>query len=214
VALQEERARGGPAATDLSAALAQAMQRTEEEFLEFARQKQIYSGSTGCVLLVSQAGELVVGSVGDTEAHLARSGRPVALTRPHNPKRNEEERRRVLDMGGRIWQGRLGHPRLNPAYFSLAVSRAFGDLYFKDPEHTANRVSGLVATPDISRLLISPEDDFVRTLPLPLRPACLPSSSGLLLLFLLAYLVSLRSPSPPPRSPASQCWPAMGCGTF
>jgi hypothetical protein len=42
----------------------------------------------------------------------------------HNPKKNPKEAERVLKEGGVIWQSRLGHPVFNPAFLSLAVSRA------------------------------------------------------------------------------------------
>lgn len=42
----------------------------------------------------------------------------------HNPKKNPAEAERVTAAGGVIWQYRLGHPIFNPAFLSLAVSRA------------------------------------------------------------------------------------------
>ncbi len=81
---------------------------------------------------------------------LGADGKPVAvpLSAIHNVKDNADEERRVRELGGVIFHGRVGHPCLNPAYFSIAVSRAIGDLMFKSKSYTDGRLSGIVADPE------------------------------------------------------------------
>ncbi len=43
---------------------------------------------------------------------------------------------------------RLGHP-MAPMNYSLAVSRALGDMPFKHSDFTKGHTSGLIAEPDI-----------------------------------------------------------------
>jgi integrin-linked kinase-associated serine/threonine phosphatase 2C len=57
---------------------------------------------------------------------------------------------RIRSLGGRDYKRRLGHPKYNPQVISLAVSRAIGDLFFKDAQFTDGHPSGLVAEPHIS----------------------------------------------------------------
>jgi serine/threonine protein phosphatase PrpC len=104
---------------------------------------------------------LYVANLGDSEMVLCTEGKSEILTECHNPKKNEKELQRVEAMGGRIIKGRVGHPRLNPSIFSIAVSRAIGDSFFKDPQVTEGRPSGLIAEPYITQRLIKESDEFL-----------------------------------------------------
>jgi len=53
-------------------------------------------------------------------------------------------------MGGRIWRNRLGHTKISPQVLSLAVSRAIGDIFFKDETFTGGTPTGLTAEPFIA----------------------------------------------------------------
>merc|ERR1712151_1208355 len=75
-------------------------------------------------------------------------------TEVHNPRRNQLEADRITSLGGRIWHGRLGHPKISPQVLSLAVSRAIGDLFFKDAD---GRCSGLTAEAYIATVEICQE---------------------------------------------------------
>ena len=64
---------------------------------------------------------------------LVRSeGEPLTLSEVHNPKKNSAEIKRIEAIGGRLYHERVGHPKLNPAYVNIAVSRAmYVCRYFK-----------------------------------------------------------------------------------
>lgn len=143
-------------AADPAEALRRAFAQTEEQWLAFARQNDFMDGTTAAVVLVDrECAQCVVGNVGDSEVLLGirdSDGRTrhQALTQVHHLKRSEPEAKRVTDAGGRIWHGRLAHPKINPQVLSLSVSRAIGDLFFKDEGYTGGQASGLTAEPYIT----------------------------------------------------------------
>merc|ERR1711920_1036922 len=65
---------------------------------------------------------------------------------------------RISAAGGRIWRGRLGHPKINPQVLSLSVSRAIGDIFFKDDSYTEGQASGLTAEPYIKLVEMNTPD--------------------------------------------------------
>merc|ERR1712039_568496 len=68
------------------------------------------------------------------------------------------EAARISAAGGRIWRGRLGHPKINPQVLSLSVTRAIGDLFFKDESYTDGLASGLIAEPYITSVDVGAKD--------------------------------------------------------
>src|SRR4051812_26913640 len=98
-------------------------------------------GSCVCVALI-HGNTLYVASVGDSAAILCRKGEHLKLTYPHTPK-NKSECKRVLELGGKIkvcnstllahyfQHDRLCHPKWNPSFVNIGVTRAIGDVYFK-----------------------------------------------------------------------------------
>eukprot|EP00440_Ansanella_granifera_P064768 gb/GFBE01070224.1/.p1 GENE.gb/GFBE01070224.1/~~gb/GFBE01070224.1/.p1 ORF type:complete len:405 (+),score=59.31 gb/GFBE01070224.1/:1-1215(+) len=137
-------------------ALQKAFAQTEAEWLSLARQDDLMDGTTAAVVVVDRvAGRCIVGNVGDSEVVLggrSADGTTVAhaLTEVHHCKRSDAEAKRITDLGGRVWRGRLGHPKISPQVLSLAVSRAIGDLFFKDEKFTGGLASGLTADPYIN----------------------------------------------------------------
>eukprot|EP00927_Polykrikos_kofoidii_P016777 TRINITY_DN17610_c0_g1_i1.p1 TRINITY_DN17610_c0_g1~~TRINITY_DN17610_c0_g1_i1.p1 ORF type:complete len:439 (+),score=69.55 TRINITY_DN17610_c0_g1_i1:92-1408(+) len=142
--------------SETSEALRRAFSRTDDEWLSIARQDELMDGTTAAVVLVDRArSRCIVGNVGDSEVLLGtldeagnRSFRP--LTEVHHGGRNASEAQRVESVGGRIWKGRVSHPEISPQVLSLAVSRAIGDLFFKDKAYTSGKESGLTADPYIA----------------------------------------------------------------
>mmetsp|Transcript_116075 Transcript_116075/g.328978 ORF Transcript_116075/g.328978 Transcript_116075/m.328978 type:complete len:443 (+) Transcript_116075:130-1458(+) len=141
---------------DTIGALRRAFAQTEEDWLATARENKLMDGTTAAVAIVDRAnGRCVVGNVGDSEVLLGtrdESGRTgfQTLTEVHHLKRSDSEAQRITDAGGRIWRGRLGHPKISPQVLSLSVSRAIGDLFFKDDRYTEGEPSGLTAEPYIT----------------------------------------------------------------
>jgi len=134
----------------------------EEEFLKKARDTMIGAGTTAAVALLKQPNVLVIANVGDSEIVLCKNGKAVLLSECHNPKKNDNETKRVESEGGIIYHQRIGHPLFNPAFLSLAVSRAIGDIMFKPSEETtAGKPSGLTAIPHVQVITLTNEDEFV-----------------------------------------------------
>ncbi|EPY43314.1 protein phosphatase [Angomonas deanei] len=121
------------------------------------------SNESGCVCAVVLVLEdkLVIGNVGDTEAILCRSGKPILLTTKHNLSSNPDELERVRGVGGRIFQNRVGHPKFNPSVISLAVTRAIGDAGYKLDEYTDGKPSGVIAEPSTKTVQLTNEDEYV-----------------------------------------------------
>jgi len=144
--------------------LRKAFGRLEDEWLALARAEELMDGTTAAVALLDRTrGRCIVGNVGDSEVLLgtrdslgATSFK--ALTEVHHLKRSAEEAARVTAAGGRVWNGRLGHPKINPQVFSLSVSRAIGDLFFKDERYTDGQASGLIAEPYIAAAEVCGKD--------------------------------------------------------
>jgi len=87
------------------------------------------SGSTGLCCVIYES-NLYLGNVGDSECVLgsreASKGRfrATLLSKKHNPT-EADEKKRILDMGGSVVFGRV--------FGTLAVSRGFGDMTYKQP---------------------------------------------------------------------------------
>lgn len=129
-------------------------------FIEYADAQRLDAGSTLAIVLVVGT-DLVVANVGDSEVVLNRSGTPLVLTTIHNMRKNEAEEDRVRTVGGRVHHKRLGHPRYNPAFFSIAVTRSIGDLFFKTGAFTDGKASGLIAEADTCKVALTSADRFV-----------------------------------------------------
>mmetsp|Transcript_30594 Transcript_30594/g.65982 ORF Transcript_30594/g.65982 Transcript_30594/m.65982 type:complete len:372 (-) Transcript_30594:87-1202(-) len=145
-------------------ALRSAFIRLETEWLKLALEEQHMDGTTAAVALLDKARQhIIVGNVGDSEVLLGtkkKSGEVSfdVLSEVHHVKRNPAEAERIAACGGRLWKGRLGHPRINPITCTLSVSRAIGDIFFKDPKYTHGHATGLIADPWIKSVDICTED--------------------------------------------------------
>eukprot|EP01116_Phalansterium_solitarium_P000287 TRINITY_DN10188_c0_g1_i1.p1 TRINITY_DN10188_c0_g1~~TRINITY_DN10188_c0_g1_i1.p1 ORF type:complete len:598 (-),score=153.41 TRINITY_DN10188_c0_g1_i1:377-2170(-) len=132
----------------------------EKSFLEVADKQQNESGSTAVVVAI-HGWHMVVGNVGDSMAVLCRSGKAIVLTELHGPV-NPQEVKRVTKAGGTFHGNRkLCHPVWNPSMINLGVTRAIGDLFFKKPEYTEQKATGLTATPWLQEALLRDIDDFI-----------------------------------------------------
>ena len=129
------------------------------------------SGSTcGCVLIDSAF--IYSGNCGDTRCLLSRvDGPAVELSVDHKPT-DPAERRRIEAGGGvvtvnEISVGRNGKKQtVTQAYVELgdaglAVSRAFGDLSFKQRAAVSEDEQVVICRPHVSRWPRTPEDEFV-----------------------------------------------------
>ncbi|KNC52390.1 protein phosphatase 2C [Thecamonas trahens ATCC 50062] len=142
----------------METSLREAYALAESRFISLAESKNVDSGATAVSALI-HGNKLVVANVGDSEAVLSRDGMPVNLTVIHNPAKNPAEEERIVAAGGRVYKKRVALPSVPPHLCNIAVSRAFGDILFKNtPDGTA---SGLTADPDAATWLIEPQDEFL-----------------------------------------------------
>merc|ERR1719482_1848466 len=164
-----------PASRDekIRAALKEAFLQTDKEILAVAeRKKYELVGSTVVAALLhgnpklGTALRLVVANLGDSRAVLCRAGQAVAASDDHKPTRIDEKKR-VERAGGLVLQVR-GAWRVaastNPnsmskaarrEYQGLAMTRSFGDLYFKTPVLLSS------AEPEIQIIPLTDKDLFM-----------------------------------------------------
>ncbi|KAG9136740.1 hypothetical protein Leryth_004515 [Lithospermum erythrorhizon] len=107
-----------------------------------------YCGTTAITCLVLGR-HLLVSNAGDCRAVLCRKGVAVQMSQDHRPT-CLLEKKRVEDLGGFIEYGYLNG--------ELAVTRALGDWYMKDPSGSA---SPLTAEPEVNQILLTDDDEFL-----------------------------------------------------
>lgn len=49
----------------------------------------------------------------------------------------------------------------NPGLINIAVTRALGDIYYKNPKYVEDKCSGMIAEPEIVKLVLTKEDEFL-----------------------------------------------------
>ena len=79
-------------------------------------------------------------------------GEAVALSRDHKPM-DDDERARIVDAGGFVQEGRVNG--------SLALSRAIGDLEYKQSKNLPAKDQIVTAYPEIRECVIEPGDEFM-----------------------------------------------------
>lgn len=157
----------------IKAAITEAFVATDKEILPVAERKKFEQvGSTAvCAMFhgnpkLGTALRLVVSNLGDSRCVICRAGKAVPLSEDHKPNRLDEKKR-IERAGGMILQMR-GTWRIatttNPnattkaqrkEYQGLAMTRSFGDLYFKQPTALA------LAEPDITVIPLTDKDLFL-----------------------------------------------------
>lgn len=130
---------------DTKAALKVAFAKTDDEFITSVEEKES-SGSTAVVCLLHHSSRrLWVANVGDSRCIGDDGELVVALSNDHKPTRPDEVER-IKGMGGFIIHNRV--------MGDLAVSRAFGDQGFKDPQ-----MKLVIAEPEIEERVLTRADN-------------------------------------------------------
>lgn len=156
----------------ISAAICDAFEMTDEEFMQTARQEHLCDGSTALVVLLAHGFEapptestvanckggvakLFVANCGDSRAILVRRRKAVRLSVDHKPERDDETRR-IQKAGGIVIQDQCGIYRVGRKKgehrMFLSTSRAFGDRELKEPRPL------VIAEPEIVVHTLSPDD--------------------------------------------------------
>ncbi|KNC48922.1 alphabet [Thecamonas trahens ATCC 50062] len=143
---------------DVDQAMENGFLATDQEALEFSRNNSATSGAAVVVVFVLGS-MLFVGHCGDALAVLSRDGSAVLLTEPHTLA-NDTEALRVKRDGNYPGGQRLVHPIVDT--MSLGLTRAIGDVSWKDPELTSAQPTGLIATPQTRQEVIYDSvDEFI-----------------------------------------------------
>ncbi|KAM0837172.1 hypothetical protein ACQ4PT_061838 [Festuca glaucescens] len=108
-------------------------------------------GSTACVALVRNK-QLVVANAGDSRCVISRGGQAYNLSRDHKPEL-VAERERIQKAGGFIRMGRING--------SLNLSRAIGDMEFKQNKFLPPEKQIVTSNPDINVVELCDDDDFL-----------------------------------------------------
>eukprot|EP01120_Amphizonella_sp_Union-15-10_P005842 TRINITY_DN1787_c0_g1_i1.p1 TRINITY_DN1787_c0_g1~~TRINITY_DN1787_c0_g1_i1.p1 ORF type:complete len:605 (-),score=124.91 TRINITY_DN1787_c0_g1_i1:91-1836(-) len=136
---------------DVRAALVDSFIQVDRDFLAEAKAKEptMYDGSTGIVVLIRDD-KIYVANTGDSRGVLCRAGQTIPLSYDHKPNSPREEAR-IKKNGGILLLGRVQG--------KLAVSRAFGDIEFKDEETLDAK--WVTAEPDVLEFDIDDETEFL-----------------------------------------------------
>eukprot|EP01025_Chloroclados_australasicus_P042090 TRINITY_DN4483_c0_g1_i1.p2 TRINITY_DN4483_c0_g1~~TRINITY_DN4483_c0_g1_i1.p2 ORF type:complete len:262 (+),score=33.89 TRINITY_DN4483_c0_g1_i1:288-1073(+) len=114
-----------------------------------------YEGpAAGCTAVVAVVHEnkLYVANAGDSRCVLCRGKETISLTKDHKPT-NPEEEKRINAAGGFVTEGRVNG--------SLNLSRAIGDMNYKQLKSKPAEEQIVTANPDIEDIELCPEDRFM-----------------------------------------------------
>ncbi|XP_038692116.1 probable protein phosphatase 2C 21 [Tripterygium wilfordii] len=109
------------------------------------------SGCTACVAVIRN-NQLFVANAGDSRCVLSRKGQAYNLSKDHKPNL-EVEKDRILKAGGFIQVGRVNG--------SLNLSRAIGDVEFKQNKALPAEKQIVTAEPDINTVELCDDDEFL-----------------------------------------------------
>ncbi|KAF0891837.1 hypothetical protein E2562_011015 [Oryza meyeriana var. granulata] len=123
-------------------------------------QKPVYhgplqEGCTACVVLIRN-NQIIVGNAGDARCVLSRNGQAIALSNDHKPNVPAESER-IRAAGGTISVCRGSH-RINDG---IAVSRAIGDLSYKQNTELRREQQLLICSPEIRSEEITDDTEFL-----------------------------------------------------
>lgn len=119
--------------------------QTDDNLEKWCVQEGIYPGSTSITAFLKRVGdkvEIVVPNVGDSRSVLCKLGKTEPMSFDHKPM-NDVEKRRIIASGGFVDFGRVNG--------TLAVSRAFGDMSYKDNKSKGQEEQAVTALPEIKR---------------------------------------------------------------
>ncbi|CAL8469876.1 g9418 [Coccomyxa elongata] len=118
------------------------------------RQPGFRGPCAGCtaVVAVVRGAELWVANAGDSRCVCSRRGLALALSHDHKPT-DEEELQRISRAGGFVAEGRING--------SLNLSRALGDMDYKQSKDLGPAAQMVTAVPEVRALRLEPGDEFL-----------------------------------------------------
>eukprot|EP00923_Selenidium_pygospionis_P054180 GHVN01094404.1.p1 GENE.GHVN01094404.1~~GHVN01094404.1.p1 ORF type:complete len:612 (-),score=109.49 GHVN01094404.1:1415-3250(-) len=103
-----------------------------------------------CALLMEY--RVIVANAGDSRCVVSRAGKAIPLSVDHKPTM-KEEKDRIYKAGGYLVAGRVNG--------NLNLSRAIGDLLYKDNTERRPSEQIVVSTPDVMTFDMTDEDEFI-----------------------------------------------------
>ena len=116
------------------------------------KKRNVRAGCTACMVLFV-GDTLYIANAGDSRCVLSHYKNTIQLTTDHTPEL-PSEKKRIEDAGGYI--SRRGRIMDN-----LNLSRAIGDLDYKDDSNLSVKEQLIIAVPDIKVMKITDEDEFL-----------------------------------------------------
>eukprot|EP01062_Namystynia_karyoxenos_P058425 TRINITY_DN49977_c0_g1_i1.p1 TRINITY_DN49977_c0_g1~~TRINITY_DN49977_c0_g1_i1.p1 ORF type:complete len:301 (+),score=77.80 TRINITY_DN49977_c0_g1_i1:133-1035(+) len=147
VAHSEDYARG-----NWKRALEQSFLGLDEEVAQDGKVRRSNSGSTAVTCLLTPDLKLVCGNAGDSRCVLSRGGQPHPLSFDHKPTQ-DGELQRIQAAGAFVASGRVNG--------NLALSRAIGDLEFKQNAKLPPEQQAITAFPDVTITDLQRDDEFL-----------------------------------------------------
>mmetsp|Transcript_61903 Transcript_61903/g.134130 ORF Transcript_61903/g.134130 Transcript_61903/m.134130 type:complete len:268 (-) Transcript_61903:7-810(-) len=144
---------------DVCAALTSAFHQTDENLRRSWYVDAVAQGCTAVVCCV-RSDAIFVANAGDSRAVLCRAGRPVALSEDHKPGL-ASERARISKAGGFVADIDHGHMTISRVNGDLSLSRAIGDLRYKQRPDLSPEDQVISATPDVRTFWRQPNDEFM-----------------------------------------------------
>mmetsp|Transcript_10982 Transcript_10982/g.20715 ORF Transcript_10982/g.20715 Transcript_10982/m.20715 type:complete len:386 (+) Transcript_10982:276-1433(+) len=110
--------------------------------------------SAGCTAVVAVVikDEVTVANAGDSRCVFSRNGRAVAMSRDHKPQ-DPDESDRIHKAGGFVTDGRVNG--------SLNLSRAIGDMEYKQRKDLDPKEHAVTAFPEILSCKLHKDDEFL-----------------------------------------------------
>lgn len=145
--------------TGAHAAIENAFMNTDEKWRRASQDDHRDSGSCANICLIFPD-RYICANVGDTRCVLGRGGGAVPLSFDHKPHL-PEERKRIEAAGSFVGIDFNGGKEISRVRGLLAVSRAFGDFYFKKSADKAAKDQAVTAFPEITELKRGASDKFI-----------------------------------------------------
>ena len=118
----------------------------------FGYQANSFAGCTANVALIYNRKELIVANAGDSRSVLSSKGNLFGMSIDHKPDM-EVEKKRILEAGGFVTDGRVNA--------NLNLSRALGDLEYKQNTKKKPEEQLIIALPDCKRKELTKDDEFL-----------------------------------------------------
>jgi len=122
----------------------------------------VHPDFVGCTALVCcvRPEAITVANAGDCRAVLSREGKAIELTQDHKPNL-PSELERIRRAGGCVVEQRCPHGSLYRVNGDLSLSRAIGDLRYKQNSVLPPQDQLITCTPDVLTYARQPNDEFM-----------------------------------------------------